>query len=577
MPQEQSDWLRVPVGDEARRWASRGRCRRVLLVVHNVTSATRLLDVLPLFRDDLRVQLLATCTGSSPFQAGTAELLHGLGIPVLPWEQALATPVDLAIAASFGGQLPEISGDLTVLSHGVGYNKKLASREPGAGSREPGAGVFGLSEEWLLAGGRPVADVMVLSHPEQLARLRAACPEAASTAVLAGDPCYDRLLAAAPHRGRFRRALGVRREQRLVLINSTWNPEALFGDGGSDVLPRLLPALTAELPADEYRVAAVLHPNIWHGHGPGQIRMWLDGARRAGLALVDPLHDWRQALIAADLVLGDFGSVSYYAAALRTPVLLGATHLPGLGADSPVADFVRRAPRFDPHAPLRPQLTRVLTAHEQAPADPAEFVSSDPGRSAELLRRTFYSRIGIPEPAGRALLDPLRTPAYDPPRRTAPMQVVTQVTGPGEVSVTRHAGLDAEPVAGGQAHTAVHEDTLDPSHLSLADVVLRHGEPDDPRFGPPTQWAAEVLARHRHCALAAYVTGPGSCIAVSRGRAPLLLTAREQDAADPAAYASALHAWLASGKELAELDGVLAVRTGTAVHRVEVAEEVSRR
>ncbi|RFU88504.1 hypothetical protein DY218_01430 [Streptomyces triticagri] len=54
-----------------------------------------------------------------------------------------------------------------------------------------------MSEEWLLADGRPVADVMVLSHPEQLARLRTACPQAAHTAVLAGDPCYDRLLAAA--------------------------------------------------------------------------------------------------------------------------------------------------------------------------------------------------------------------------------------------------------------------------------------------------------------------------------------------------------------------------------------------
>nr|WP_187279334.1 hypothetical protein [Streptomyces lavendulae] len=41
--------LRVPVGADAERWVTRAGCRRVLLVVHNVTSATRLLDVLPLF------------------------------------------------------------------------------------------------------------------------------------------------------------------------------------------------------------------------------------------------------------------------------------------------------------------------------------------------------------------------------------------------------------------------------------------------------------------------------------------------------------------------------------------------
>ncbi|MFI9046574.1 hypothetical protein ACIGWZ_06790, partial [Streptomyces sp. NPDC053427] len=98
----------------------------MLFVVHNVTSATRLLDVVPLFHDDLRVQMLATCTGSSPFQAGVAELLAGVGVPLLPWAQALRTPVDLAIAASFGGQLHCLQGKLAVLSHGVGYNKTLA-------------------------------------------------------------------------------------------------------------------------------------------------------------------------------------------------------------------------------------------------------------------------------------------------------------------------------------------------------------------------------------------------------------------------------------------------------------------
>ncbi|NED90249.1 hypothetical protein G3I76_60510, partial [Streptomyces sp. SID11233] len=90
--------------------------------------------------------------------------------------------------------------------------------------------------------------------------------------------------------------------QRLLVLNSTWNPEGLFGSGGTDLLPALLPRLAAELPADSYRLAAVLHPNIWYGHGPGQIRAWLDRARRSGLALIDPVRHWRQALLAADAV-----------------------------------------------------------------------------------------------------------------------------------------------------------------------------------------------------------------------------------------------------------------------------------
>ncbi|AXG81300.1 hypothetical protein [Streptomyces paludis] len=592
MGEGRAGWLRVPVGADAERWTTRGRCRLVLFVVHNVTSATRLLDVLPLFRDDLRVQSLITCTGSSPFQAGVAELMAETGVPVLPWEQALALPAHLAISASFGGRLPLLDAPLTVLSHGVGYNKRLAT--PDTGHRTPDTGrpspVFGLSPEWLLADGSPVADAMVLSHPEQLDRLRAACPEAAPTAVIAGDPCFDRILAALPHRERFRRALDVRPGQRLVLLNSTWNPDALFGDGGADdVLPSLLPRLTAELPADEYRVAAVLHPNIWHGHGPGQIRAWLDRARRGGLALVDPLEGWRQALIAADAVIGDAGSVSYYAAALGVPVLMGAEPSDGLDAASPVAAFVRRAPRLSPYAPLRAQLDALLNGPVSAPGSrpgpgpgsgpasgpgPAELVSSVPGEAATLLRRHFYRLIGIPEPDEPALLDPLPLPPYERTVRTAPLRVVTRLPPNGGIEVSRYADPRSEPAGEGDAHTAVHEDTLDPGRLALADVIFRDGAADDVRFGGPERWTAEILTRHPHCSVAAFITGPGTCLARVGGTnsaGTLLRLDGGAWAADPALHVSALHAHLAAGGKVEELTAAgLTVRTGRHTHRVTV-------
>lgn len=574
-----AEWIRVPVGDDAGRWATRGRSRKVLFVVHNVTSATRLLDVLPLFHDDFRVQLLVTCTGSSAFRAGVAELLAETGVPVVPWEQATSTSVDLAVSASFGGQLRALTGVLAVMSHGVGYTKRLGTPNtqhptPGGKAAEVEVPVFGLSPEWLLDdSGRPVADALVLSHPEQLARLRAVCPEAAPTAVLAGDPCWDRMLAARPCRERYRRALGVGRAQRLVVLNSTWNPESLFGDGpasGDDVLPSLLPRLTSELPVDEYRLAAVLHPNIWYGHGPGQIRAWLDRARRAGLTLVDPLHGWRQALLAADAVIGDHGSVTYYAAALGTPVLLGAAPLAGLAPDAPVHAFVGTAPRLDPALPLRAQLTRLIDTHSPLPT-PAAFTSSVPGESATRLRRLFYGIIGIPEPDAPALLEPLPLPPFEPAAHTVPLRVLTRLLGSTEISVVRYAGPHPAPGSAGESHTAVHEDTREQDRLSLADVVFRHGTADDPRFGSPALWTTEVLARHPRCALAVYVTDPGACTARTADGTLLLLRTEPPSDADPVACASALHAWLASGKSLHEAVAQgLTVHTGGAVHRVRV-------
>ncbi|MFG3530305.1 hypothetical protein ACGF8B_26720 [Streptomyces sp. NPDC047917] len=589
MENGRAGWVRVPVGDDSARWATRGKCLRVLLVVHNVTAATRLLDVLPLFDDDLRVQLLATCTGSSAFAAGTAELLAGTGVPVLPWEQAVETAVDLVVSASFGGQLDAFSGRLAVLSHGVGYTKRLAT--PDTGSRSAPAPVFGLAPQWLLSPrGTPIADALVLSHPEQYERLHIACPEAAPAAVLAGDPCYDRILAARPHRERFRRALGVKPGQRLVLLNSTWNPESLFGDGGKvpdggDAVVSLLNRISDEFPVDEYRFAAVLHPNIWHGHGPGQIRAWLDRARRGGMALIDPLTDWRQALLAADAVIGDHGSVTYYAAALGTPVLLGSVPLHALDPDAPISAFMREAPRLDLDASLSAQIQELIRCHRPLPG-PAEFTTSMPGESAARLRKLFYSMMGAPEPDRPATLEPLPLPGYGAGTVTVPLQVLTRVLGTGEIAVSRWAG--ARPGTGpdpvGELHIAVHEDTREVDRLELADVIFREGEPDDPRFGSPSVWTAEVLRWHPGCSLAAYVTGPSECVVRVRGEEPLRMVAvpdgdTDVPAANSAVYASSLYAWLATGgHELGTVAQRLAravahgitVRTGDRLHRIRV-------
>ncbi|MFJ2743415.1 hypothetical protein ACIO3O_27620 [Streptomyces sp. NPDC087440] len=440
--------------------------------------------------------------------------------------------------------------------------------------------VFGLSAPWLLHNGVPIADALVLSHPEQQDRLKEACPAAAPTGVIAGDPCFDRILAARPHRTYFRNALGVHPGRRLIVVNSTWNPESLFGDGGGeDLLPVLLPRLISELPRDEYQVAAVLHPNIWAGHGPGQIRSWLDRARRAGLVLVDPLHHWRQALIAADAVIGDHGAVSFYAAALGTPVLLGAAPLAGLAPDSPVADFVSEAPRLIPDLPLLPQLDRLLAEHQPSP-QAAEFTTSVPGESATLLRRLFYALMARPEPPEPARPVPLLAPPYEPGEATAPLHVVTACGPGGEVSVTRYADPRTAPAVRGEVHTAVHEDTRNPERLALADLVHRANAADDPRFGGPARWTADILDRFPQCALAVYVTGPDTCTVRTREGALLRLTGTS--GADPTLYASALYASAlyasapyassahARPADPAEPTRHLTVRTGSARHPVTV-------
>jgi hypothetical protein len=117
--------------------------RVVLVVVHTVTAATRLLDVLPAVSEDPRIQILFTTPGTSAFTHGVTEFLTDIGARVIPWAQAVATRFDLALAAGHGG-LHEISAPIMVMPHGAGYNKyrkpETGNRKPETGNRKPETG-----------------------------------------------------------------------------------------------------------------------------------------------------------------------------------------------------------------------------------------------------------------------------------------------------------------------------------------------------------------------------------------------------------------------------------------------------
>jgi hypothetical protein len=226
-----------------------------------------------------------------------------------------------------------------------------------------------------------------------VARLAQACPEAAPVAVLAGDPCFDRLAASLPHRAGYRAALGTT-DRRLVVVSSTW------GAGSSlSRHPGLLSRLSQELPASEYLVAAAVHPNAWTWHGRRQVLAWYGDCVRRGVLLVPPEEGWRGLLAAADLVVGDHGSVSCYAAAAGVPVLLASFPRAEIEPGSPPALLGRVAGRLRPGRPLGPQVTRAAESWpESAGARMAAEVTSVPGQAAQIIRATMYRLLRLPEP-----------------------------------------------------------------------------------------------------------------------------------------------------------------------------------
>ncbi|GAB3451594.1 hypothetical protein GCM10027570_28650 [Streptomonospora sediminis] len=374
-------------------WATFAPDREVLAVARSVPAAGRLLDVSALLSDD-RIGVTFTAMPGSRSAAGVVPLLRAAGVErIIPWDEAVATAADyhLALAASTKGGLHELSTPLVLMPHGAGHNRRVGSA-PGSLSH-----ASGLDPSELLRDGRPFPERIVLSHQEQADRLKQSCPPAAERGAVVGDPAFDRMLAALGRRERYREALRVR-NRRLVVVTSTWNRGSLLG-----AQRELVRELLAELPEDEYRVSLVAHPNVWYERGRGQLELWFADEIEAGLALIPPFEGWRAALIAADLVVGDTGSVTSYAAALGRPVLLAAFDTADIDPGSPLIGFGAALPRIAPGGVLE----QVEHAARGPAAPAADTLIDHPGGSAARLRSLLYSLLELPEPGAAARYLPL--------------------------------------------------------------------------------------------------------------------------------------------------------------------------
>ncbi|MGW4547252.1 hypothetical protein ACWEN4_12830 [Streptomyces violaceorubidus] len=401
----------VPVRLDVQRWATHRSRRRLLVVVHTVVTGQRLLDAIRPLEGDTRVQTFFT-QAPDVFSNGVGAFLERLGGLVLPWSQAVQTHFDLALAAGHGN-LHDVQAPVVVLPHGAGHNKVVPVL-PGA--HPPArAGAHGFSRQRLMRDGAVVPEAIVLAHQEELARLGRDCPEAVPAAEVVGDPCFDRMAASLPFRALYREALGVKGRRRLVLACSTWGPDSLLGHGWNT-----LERLVTEVPKDEYRIAALLHPHVWNAHGDWQVRAWLAELVRAGLLLLSPHADWTGAVVAADHIVGDHGSVSLYGAMTGAPVLMAGRSDAALDPSSPMAELMSFAPRWREDRPVSQQLRRssvLRRAHRYERV--AARITSEPGRFGRRMRALLYRKLRLRAPAARCpAVEPASLPVtvrYDDP------------------------------------------------------------------------------------------------------------------------------------------------------------------
>ncbi len=388
-------WQSATVGLDAPRYVTRTECRTVLVAVHTLVAGQRLLDVVGLIESDPRLQLIYS-RAPAAFGGGVDDLLTSVGALEIPWGQATHERFDLAIAAAFA-DIDSLHAPLMVIAHGASFGKRAGDCGP----------VYGLDAGRLMRNGRLLPASLVLSHNSQLETLRQQCPLALDVAVVAGDPCYDLLLASRPRREEYRRALGVHPGRELVLLTSTWGPHSLFGR-----FERYLPVLLEQLDPAHHQVAMLVHPAAWSAHGRRQMRAWLSAFQSAGLLLIEPNVDWRAAVVAADYVIGDHGSTTTYAAALGKPVLCTDLPIATLNPNSPQFQLGLDALRLVRSRPIEPQLRAAAAWWAGAGRDRfASHLTSRPGQAHRLLRKEMYRLLGLPVPRQHRALEPVPVPA----------------------------------------------------------------------------------------------------------------------------------------------------------------------
>ncbi|MFV2195960.1 hypothetical protein [Nocardiopsis sp. LOL_012] len=504
-----SPYARTAAGPETHLWETLAGRAPVLVLARTFTSAVRAVEGLAVFRGDDRVKIVFALSESTAFNAGTRELLESLQAALVPWKLRHCVRPRLVLTASENVDLTGFTCPVAVLPHGIGFQKLVPDHRTG------GRRLSGLVREESQSADNVH---LLLSHPAQLAQLREArIPQALlDRARVVGDPARDRLVDARRLRHGYRARLGLHPGQRLLLLTSTWGPEGAIGSR-----PDLPGALLGSLPHDLYRVAAVLHPNIWFAHSPWSVRHMLADALDSGLLLIPPHAGWGAAMVAADCVVGDHGSVTLYGASLDLPVLLaafGEESVPGTAAGALARSAVRLAAED-----LRGQVESAIEDHtpdrHRAAAD---LAFGRPGQGGRALAELLYGFLDLLPPdedgTARTLPYPVPDGSGTPPRA---FEVHGRLEGQGEIALERFPAASRHtpaPRPGSVRHLSVLETEERHSLARSASVVCRDTDAHD----TPEAWAEEVLELLPGALIAASPTGDGTLVTI-RGRRPLLV------------------------------------------------------
>lgn len=374
-----------PAADDAHRWETRSSELKIYCLVRTLVSAIRLEAELRIFDGDSRVKLIWVVCPGSRFEHGLRDWFDRRKLSVITLDQAKRGSWDLVITTSEWIDVSCFAPKPVILvPHGLGFHKYV--RDPDTNRLR----LSGLARPESL---RKRHVVQVVTHTNQERQLAEVTEDVIGRTALGGDSSFDLLLNSRGERATYRAALGVTDKQRLITLGSTWGPDSLCHQR-FELFGRLL----GELPFEQYRVAAFMHPAAWSFDGETIVRHLQPHIDSGGLMLIGPEEGWHGTLLASDLLIGDNGSPSLYGAMMGIPLLL-ATFSDNVVPGTVMAELGRSARFLNPDLDLRQQIEDELVRHDSARAEvlTAQMIER-PGESAELLRALCYTKAGLPVP-----------------------------------------------------------------------------------------------------------------------------------------------------------------------------------
>ena len=522
---------------ESEQFRTVGYERTILVVSRSLITTLWHMEFLDEVLADPRIQVVFTVEDEQPgaFSRGALDTSDAIDALHIPWSEAVSRRFDLAMSASFRGSLHRLDAPLLLGLHGGGLGKQAAL---------PRGRVFPVSRS-SSASTKAQSTTVALAHLRQAAAVASEQPEVEMAIV--GDPCLDRLHASQPQRELYRRALGLLDTQRLIVVSSTWGPDSVLG-----VAPDVGQRLAAELPADLYRVALIVHPHVWTTHGAWQVTAWMKRAREAGVLAMAPWQNaWRSALVASDAVIHDHGSVALYAAALGKPLLALPLRSASIRPDSAIDRLGLLVPKLDLTSPLRPQVDEVIDAGPSPSyADIGEQVSSAHGEALKLHRDLIYRLISLEPPPHQP-----RTLAMSVPREPLPPirshRVHTSIDANHNVSVDRFPLLPPPP-----PHQHLVSDIQEPDTRIVASAAIVTD-------ATGAHQADELFRRYAGCRYVVLEANDKGLILMHRHRGSYRLHMETATAVNPHVAASACFALESAGRDLDDLADCTVIAAGS--------------